>query len=78
MRSAFATAATTGAVTTIGLNATTRTISRSTGSFITDGFKVGDIVRATGFVASANNNKNLRITAVAALSMTYVTITVLR
>lgn len=71
LRSAFATAATTGAVTTIGLNATTRTISRSTGSFITDGFKVGDIVRATGFVASANNNKNLRITAVAALSMTY-------
>ena len=71
LRNAFATAATTGAVTTIGLNATTRTISRSSGSFITDGFKVGDIVRATGFVASANNNKNLRITAVAALSMTY-------
>lgn len=71
LRNAFATAATTGAVTTIGLNATTRTISRLTGSFITDGFKVGDIVRATGFVASGNNNKNFRITSVAALSMVF-------
>lgn len=71
LRNAFATAATTGAVTTIGLNATTRTISRSSGSFITDGFKVGDIVRATGFVASGNNNKNFRITSVAALSMVF-------
>jgi len=71
LRNAFASAATTGAVTTIGLNASTRTISRSTGSFITDGFKVGDIVRVSGFVATANNGKNLRITAVAALSMTF-------
>lgn len=71
LRGTFATAATTGALTTIGINSTTRTISRGTGSFITDGFKVGDIVRATGFTATANNNKNLRLATVAALTMTY-------
>lgn len=72
LRSAFATGATTGAVTTIGINGSTRTISRSSGSFVTDGFKVGDIVRATGFAASGNNNKNYRLATVSALSMTYV------
>lgn len=71
LRSAFATGATTGGVTTIGINASTRTISRSSGSFITDGFKVGDIVRATGFAGAANNNKNFRLTSVAALSMVF-------
>jgi hypothetical protein len=71
LRSTFATGATTGSLTTIGLNATTRTISRSSGSFITDGFKVGDIVRATGFVATANNNVNFRIVTVSALAMTF-------
>lgn len=72
LRSEFAAAATTGALTSIGINGSTRTISRSTGSFITDGFKVGDIVRATGFVATANNNKNFRLATVSALTMTYV------
>lgn len=71
LRSSFAAAATTGALTTIGINASTRTISRASGSFITDGFKVGDIVRASGFAASGNNNKNFRITSVAALSMVF-------
>ena len=72
LRNTFSAAATTGALTTIGINGSTRTISRASGSFITDGFKVGDIVRATGFAASANNNKNYRLATVAALSMTYV------
>jgi hypothetical protein len=72
LRDTFETGATTGAVTSIGINGSTRTISRSSGSFITDGFKVGDIVRATGFAASANNNKNYRLATVGASSMTYV------
>lgn len=72
LRDAFATGATTGAVTSIGINASTRTISRSSGSFVTDGFKVGDIVRATGFAATGNNNKNYRLATVSASSMTYV------
>lgn len=71
-RSAFATAATTGVKTDIAINASTRTLSRSTGSFISDGFKVGDIIRASGFAAAANNGKNLRLATVAALSVTYI------
>ena len=71
LRDTFDTGATTGAVITIGINGSTRTISRSGGSFVTDGFKVGDIVRATGFVAAGNNNKNFRLTSVSALSMVY-------
>lgn len=72
LRDTFETGATTGAVVTIGINGSTRTISRSSGSFVTDGFKVGDIVRATGFVASGNNNKNFRLATVSASTMTYV------
>jgi hypothetical protein len=71
LRDTFDTGATTGAQTTISFNSSTRKIIRASGSFITDGFKVGDIVRATGFTASANNNKNFRITAITALEMTF-------
>lgn len=71
LRSSWATAVTTGSGTIYGINTTAKTLTRASGSFITDGFKVGDIVRATGFAASANNGKNIRITAVAALTMTY-------
>jgi hypothetical protein len=71
LRSAWA-AITSTALTTIAINATTRTISRVSGSFLTDGFRVGDIVRATGFVATVNNGKNLRLATVTALAMTYI------
>ncbi len=64
-------AITTGALTTISINSSTRTISRASGSFLTDGFRVGDIVRATGFAAAANNGKNYRLATVTALAMTY-------
>lgn len=47
------------------------TFTRSSGSWITDGFKVGDIVRATGFsTATANNSNNLIVTALTATVMT--------
>ena len=39
------------------------------GSFITQGFKVGDVVRLSGF-SHANVGKNFRITALTALNMT--------
>jgi hypothetical protein len=47
------------------------TIVRAAGSWITDGVRVGDVVRlnATGGPA-ANNNRNLRVTAVSALTLT--------
>jgi hypothetical protein len=39
-------------------------------SLITRGFKVGDIVRATGLSQAANNNRNFRIVALTATVMT--------
>jgi len=46
------------------------------GSFITDGFKVGDVVRWTGWdsPATANNDHNMLITALTATVMTVVTL----
>lgn len=48
------------------------TFTRATGSWLTAGFKVGDVVRATGFAGGgeANNNRNYRITALTATVMT--------
>jgi hypothetical protein len=40
------------------------------GSWITDGFKVGDVVRFSGFTATANNSHNFLITALTATVMT--------
>lgn len=40
------------------------------GSWITDGFKVGDVVRFSGFTATANNNHNFLITGLTATIMT--------
>lgn len=40
------------------------------GSWITDGFKVGDVVRCTGFTESNNNSHNFLITALTATVMT--------
>ena len=54
-------------VTTMAFTATT--ITRSAGSFITDGFAVGDTVTVTG-ASVAGNNKNIVITALTATVMT--------
>lgn len=70
LRAAFATAATTGS-TSQSLDVSARTITRASGSYITDGFKVGDIVRISGAADADNNSVNLRITAVVALQMNY-------
>lgn len=72
MRQAFQTAPTTGALTNI--TAAVSTFTRAAGSFITDGFKVGDVIRWTGWVApaTANNNKNFLITALTATVMTVI------
>lgn len=45
----------------------TATITRSgtvPGSWLTDGFKVGDVIRLTGMTTSSNNNKNLLVTGI--------------
>ena len=50
------------------LSATATGYARASGSFLTDGFKVGMEVTASGFGTAANNGTG-RITAVAALTM---------
>ncbi len=61
----------TGMSITIAGTAPTQTLTRATGSFLTDGIKVGMVVRLTagGFTAG-NLNKNLLVTAVTALALT--------
>lgn len=46
------------------------TIVAASGSFITKGFRVGDVVRLGTHSQAANNNKNLRCTALSASTMT--------
>lgn len=53
----------------IGINTGTKIIDRASGSFITDGYRKGDIVRTTGFANSANNADWMVLT-VAALQLT--------
>lgn len=52
------------------ITTTTTTIVAASGSFITKGFRVGDIVQLTGHATTANNSKNLTITALTATVMT--------
>jgi hypothetical protein len=75
MRQAWQTPATSGPITVITAQATAPQFARSAGSFLTDGFKIGDVVRWSGFStggATANNAKNFLITALDATDMTGV------
>ena len=71
--SAFTAGVSTAALTNVTAAATTPgTFTRATGSFLTDGFKVGDIVRWTGWATTglANNSRSYRITALTGTVMT--------
>ncbi|MBL8518188.1 MAG: hypothetical protein JNM76_14600 [Betaproteobacteria bacterium] len=72
----WATGPTTGPLTTLSASASAPHFNRSSGSFITDGFKVGMIFRPSGFAGAGvpNNNKRFRITAVTALGISVVNI----
>lgn len=59
----------TGVTITTSGQTSTLTFAGS-GSLLTKGFKVGDVVRATGLTNPANNNLNLRIVALTATVMT--------
>ena len=59
---------------TYGGTAGAWTAARASGSFLTDGFKIGDIIRASGGSVSANNSRNFLITAVVALTITFIAI----
>jgi hypothetical protein len=67
---ASANAAALGTVTATAavVNTSPGTFTRSIGSFLTDGFKLGDLVRLTGMgtTGAANNNRNYRITGLTA------------
>lgn len=52
----------------------TAIIVRSSGSFITDGFKIGMVITATGFTTSSNNSHNMLITALTATNMSIATL----
>lgn len=71
LRKAWASGSTTSS-SGITASATPPHFVRATGSWLSDGFKVGDIVRWSGFPspATANNARNYRITALTALNMT--------
>lgn len=77
LRAAASTAATTGAQTNITAAVTSGaegTFTRAAGSFLTDGFKIGMVVRASGFATTGvpNNAHNCLITSLTALVMTGV------
>lgn len=81
MRQVAQTPATTGAIITVGAATSgagtyAGTFTRSAGSFLTDGFKVGDVVRPLGYTTTGvdNNGKNFVITALTALVMTVRTL----
>ena len=57
--------------TTIATVGGTYTITRTTGSWLTDTVRVGNVIRLTGF-ATANNNANLLVIALTATAATVV------
>lgn len=72
LRNTFQTAPGTGTLTNVTAAASAPQYVRATGSFLTDGFKVGDVIRWTGFTATQNNANNFLITALTATDMTGV------
>jgi hypothetical protein len=72
VRKAFAAVtALTGLSLTIATSGTNYTITRASGSFLTDGVKAGDVVRITaGSVNAANLNKNAIVLSAVALTLT--------
>jgi hypothetical protein len=64
-----------GASITIAGTGPTWTVTRAAGSFLTDGFKIGDVVRlSVGALNAANINKNLWVQGVTALVLTVRTL----
>jgi hypothetical protein len=75
LRKDFVAGSTTGALTNVTAAVTTGasgTFTRAAGSFLTDGFKIGDIVTWTGWTTTGvpNNSHNFQITALTATVMT--------
>lgn len=76
IRKAFVGGATTGALTNITATASAPHFVRAAGSFLIDGFKVGDVVRWTGWTTGGtpNNGRNYWIYALTATQMSVLDI----
>ena len=72
LRRDFTAATLTGASITVTVTGSVYKLVRATGSFLTDGWKVGMVVRCSGLTTTADNGKNLLVAAVAALDVTVV------
>ena len=72
VRKDFAAVTLTTASVTVTVNSGTYKLVRTVGSFITDGWKVGMVVRCAGLTTVADNGKNLVVAAVSALDVTVV------
>lgn len=61
---------------TVGVSGSTYTLTRATGSYLTDGFKIGDVVQNTAgsFVNPVNLNNNFLITGLTATVLTFITL----
>ena len=72
LRRIFTTVTSLGALTTVTATVGAPQFVRGAGSWITDGLRIGMIVRCTGWTTggTANNNKNFTIIALTALNMT--------
>ena len=60
------------AQTTVTVSGSTYTLVRSTGSWLTDGVKVGMVIRASGLTATADNGRNLLVASVSSTNVVVV------
>lgn len=72
LRKDFTAGATTGAGATYAVAGTGTTFVDSSNGFVTDGFKVGDVISATGFTTANNNDHYCLVTGVAAGTLNIV------
>lgn len=74
LRKNFVAGVSDAANTNVAIDASAKTLTRddASGSWLEDGFKVGDIIRCTGFTATGNNSVNFMITAVTATVITFI------
>ncbi len=75
LRRAFAAVSTISTLTLTVATGTPNTVGRATGSWLTDGVKVGDVIRLTGGLNAANINKNLVVVDIpSALNLSVITL----
>ena len=73
MRSTWAAEITTTEADLTSLAIASNVLTAGSGSLITEGFRVGQVIYLTGMTETENNNRNLLITAVTASTMTVAT-----